>query len=456
MFITIIQLLIIACCAILAAVLMVLFTGRRLSRKHMAIASLLHGFVITLLCFTVLNKIPGFFSENSMGMELSTLVRKATGETEEDYLHLSRNFILVDNSGTTSLIHNPLGDANDSLVIAVTDRQRLGRLLRYFATIRNQIGQVVIDITFPQASIHDSSLSKAIQDLALTDQIVLARGLEPNCPELHFDSLMFDVTSKLQNGLIVRHELYHHDRPGLPYQVYLNLTKSSSTRSRFGISTETNYNNRSYPVYSGIFPRLNRLQEVQLAQNESRVQLLRPFNIGGLLTEEGQIELMLRLQGIPENIKPVVMIGDFPSSVQSSHYSDKHMTLLGDLSGSLILLNIILELQSGSHRISIWTICFVFAILTLLSYMFLRKVYRQSLDATAFDTKVLGQTLAITSWNAAKDTLAEVGKLLIIALVFVLFDLFSPAQLNTAALLLYIIGIRAVLKKVRFPQDHQP
>ncbi|MCB0810885.1 MAG: hypothetical protein KDB96_16525, partial [Flavobacteriales bacterium] len=163
--------------ALAAYLLTALLLGPRPRLRGVVLAALLHGAGLLVLVTFWSNKLPGYFQDNALYLELRSFVL-GEGDPLPD---LGADLILIDNSRSRSGVVGGEGQAGP-----ITDRAQLAELLRFLAGFPDEVGLVVCDIIFPDPSAADSALAAAVRDLHRHGLVLLAEGGVGNTEALRF------------------------------------------------------------------------------------------------------------------------------------------------------------------------------------------------------------------------------------------------------------------------------
>lgn len=335
-----------------SAVLKVL--GARPTWCGLFLISGVHAFLTLFTLVFLLGRLPGPIDENKVAYEFSASVRAFLNGADEGEGADMPQIITIDNSENKVLVPDPRSDPDDSLVLVLTDRAKLARLLAYLAEHQERVGQVVVDMTFEEPTAQDPALAQAVRQLVRYNKVVLAQGTAANCPTLAFNTtVMASVAAEQQGDRIAWYTLRRDGLNSLPYELYLRTTHRSAEPAGLGLIKESDGQGGRAYAYPSFTPVWDRLEA-----DRSDRQLHAPVDASGLtmplgyvLTEYGKAELLARLTPDPAGELPVVFIGEFASPMGPAG-SDLHETILGRHHGSAILLDLFKEMRRGGHLLN--------------------------------------------------------------------------------------------------------
>lgn len=346
---------------------------------HLWLAGTIHAVLLTTVLVVWLNPWPGFFPENEKVMgyaeEARDLFQGTARPTERGV-----DLILIDNSLNKVFIPDSMGTEGDGRVHAITDRERLTALCDLLADNSANIRLVAIDILFDTPTPADSALGRALDRLGAQGKLVLARGPNMNVGPLRQEGdNSGGVTTILQKGKVVWHELAPGGRPSLPYRMYLRTTGTALEPGPLGLLDQVGgpHPGKAYPAF---MPALHHFSEswldpipgmagttVQDAAAES------PMALGSALLPFNRMKLERRLEASPG---AVVFIGEFSTPTAARGEADVHATMHGPMHGSVILLNTYLDLLHGAHHLNWWSIGTQLALFTLASLFIFSRPWR--------------------------------------------------------------------------------
>lgn len=306
----------------------------------------------------------------------------------------AHSFLFVNTSYNNEIkpsSNNPFGNE------VIVDRSDLAELLTYLS-IDNSYKFVILDIFFKDHSSDDSLLQQAILN---TKRLI-------GCSQLNSDMDMewpiFDMNCGLCevetiNDLFLNYNLIYKDTlETLPLAVYKALNNGNyPKKKKFAIRFNNfvlNYRIRDYDLNS---------QKYLLA------------NLCDLL--------FLGEDAICDFSRDrIVIIGDFVKN-------DKFSTVMGSISGPLLISNVLLALEHGDNEVGIIVFIVLFLVYFGLSYL---AIYPDDLIQKWIDKKIGGRPLLKLIFKGL-----SIGFLLLIAwmLIFILFEV----QLNFLWLVAYLL-----------------
>jgi len=421
-----------------------------------------HACLLTLLTLFLGVRYPYFWTEQAAAM---TLLRPVSDLLKPDrigpvmkktqflMLDVTRDIALVPSRGS-----DEDADANGKKVI--TDRQKLADLLEWLGqdSIGRQIDQVVCDVQFqmPTDSITDGRLLQALNRLNNQHKLLMARSLlpdydlaEPAWPNLFgpdLDGGLVDYTAyggtffnyqlmaapddqrPLPNGWAavslpyVLYQRTHHLEPPLT-GIWFRERRDDGSNTAWGLSTfipelfltDDDVLNPESPgdsvtVLEKALIWLGNLRSdaPRLTDASQSMALLRQ-DVGFVTSPRGRLLTKILLkQGRQAGKRTIVWIGVFKDAER-----DKHMTAFGLMHGSLLLINVYLNLVIGNHHIQFEYLCFLLFAFGGISWLLVRtKIHRaaaskQDTEPDRFASEVQRTTIHYVR-HATRDILNSV------------------------------------------------
>ncbi|MEK6479945.1 hypothetical protein WJR50_20550 [Catalinimonas sp. 4WD22] len=270
------------------------------------------------------------------------ILNKNTGINSDELLFVNTSFdnMLVDNFDEKGL---PVGNIN------ITDRKELQY---FFERVKKSAKHkyILCDIFFEHASLYDDSLEEAMN---------IPRLIIPEAKK--GDGLIFSNNKikrglaeiKTTGGLFYKYKLFSQEtkQSSIPLKMYEELTGESLEK---GYLWSRHGNNL---MFNDFIPDY-RVTNYDLLEAKSFLL----FNLGEINLTSTEF-----FNSVIDN--RIIVIGDF-------YLNDNKNTLLGNISGPLLLVNAYYSLVKGDNIISVWLIIFLFLVFWGFSFI---AVYPQDI-----------------------------------------------------------------------------
>lgn len=400
--------------------------------------TILHGLWLTGITISCSNEHPLFITEETASLSLSkSFNRENKADAWKDFLG-ANEFILVDVSQDIQLLSSPIDQADpthNSKVVG-TNRQLLANFLNRFISDGNLLKKtdlIVCDILLdtPADPKSDSALATVMHQLASTNKLLMATTKkESACPSTLFSSVSREsglIDIELHDGVFFSHQLLDDaNRKTLPYSMYSLLYGRQPERlqvpglgeylderkeqhgAKANISQGNEYgqnifvpdlklteesiqqmgNTENEPTnYTAVDPWLRTFFQLFGHSSAGRSgfsksqQFLMYYKLGYMASQEPILTTLMDDSGKKKNI---VFIGIFQDQQR-----DVHQTAFGPMHGSIILLNIYLNLVNKGHILTVSYLAFLFIAFCIITNQMIRVRLRSRNDLVATTSKLV-------------------------------------------------------------------
>ncbi len=390
--------------------------------KAWLFATLNAGCMLLLALFWL--SLPRTFGDEAFFIKWTSIIKKSL--LGIDKKPAPNSVLYIDVSGSKAIVEipDPLYEEPTGYHHAViTDRAQLADFLQAVARYGRGIPLVIMDISFENASPHDSLLQAAIDSFPFP--ILGARRLD----ERH---QLVPSVLQMQTGIA---NYLSPDNNFMKYPLFLKDTLPSIPLMAWAITEGKKYNNK------GLYPRLDGHRSLHKPIIDFKI---RPYDLntgtrgdtlgytlramGTLLYEwtfweEADIKTMLK--------NKIILIGDY--------YQDKHETVFGNLPGPLIVHNAYLTLVQGESLIPWKWLLLLYALFWWMSVRAFNEIANRKTDQKSSIKSAVGRIIV--------DSIDET---FFLALGTILSYFLFNIHINILILLIYLKFVSYILRRFVF------
>ena len=375
----------------------------------------LNALLLTVFTVSCSGRFPFLLEEQTLLFSQLHHVHNSLHQNQHINTLLGDNrFLLVDVSHDLALIPDSSINATYGPNQLITDRPKLARFIESLTSsqdsVRSFVDMVVCDLTFGDASpdkSQDNRLQAAFNTLNSQNRLLIAKSTIQENKSVYDHSAIdtdklaggsVDIT-KFYEGTFFSYRFFDKKSPSkasLPALLFEKLSqppaKTEPARQPTSITQRPigtlwpsdlfvpdfwidndDVSLESKPIAEPTEePKSESGGTLQEASGQLRSSV---FYLGQVTdtTEFGGRELFLDqlLDNRNKGKKTVVFIGVFEDPSR-----DMHQTLIGPMHGSILLLNMFLNLLAGSHLISIWYLIYLLAGFWLVGYLLIQEPYQ--------------------------------------------------------------------------------
>lgn len=313
-------------------------------------------------------------------------VLKITKKNNDHYIE--DNFILINTSYDQEIIEKESGKTFPKKIV-ITDRGKLASLFKWLSDNPHLYKMAVCDVQFTDKGIDsiDRELESSIHTLlqSSSPNIIFAgesveSGFKPSIFNDINTSGLFGNTyyNNIENEGFVDYTLLKNEHiKSLPLLLYEKTHPAIANNSEnaeegfskgFGGTIFRRNEHRKEFIWNDFTPEIyfdqEHLEEIENFKSYEMVQIpaqsTTMLRLGTSVLDSFSLEVMCELKA-KNNNKPIILVGSF------SGISDTHKTMFGQTSGSLILLNIFHQLDTGKTDVKLSYLLFLFTVLFLIS-----------------------------------------------------------------------------------------
>jgi hypothetical protein len=387
--------------------------------KRPFLISFLHSIFLTLLTLWGIN-IP-FVMPNEYALMSEIMHINSFFEAKNDSA-ITNKYLLIDVSNNRMLrFRNNDSDLNES----IADRKKLADLFHILNAHSDKVSYVICDLSFdePVDMALDSALGFEMKQMDAKHKLIVP--IEYNEKEKKFASLIYPVNHAIAqydpsfNQTFYQYELI--DKNGnkqIPLKVYEHLTNQNA-QTFFTPLNLLSINGRLGLI--SIIPQFKYHTEDIKADRDY-------FYLG---------EFIPALIG---NKPRIVVIGEFEKD-------DIHSILLGKMSGSLILINILEELEKGSHLLTTpYLILLLFAYFIISYNTFYRSKKKRIEQTSRLHTQNLIFLLFAYSFEYVKNWIDNNRNLFFLFILMIVSMLFFNHYIYFLMILFYLLIVEFIIE----------
>lgn len=393
--------------------------------KGWLFATLNAGCMLLLALFWL--SLPRTFGDESFFIKWTSIIKKSL--LGIDKKPLPNSVLYVDVSGSKTIIETPdplyeelTGYHHD----VITDRAQLAAFLQMVAQYGSNIPLVIMDISFENASPHDSLLQATLDSFPFP--LLGARRLDKK-------NKLVPSVLQMQTGIA---NYLSADNKFMKYPLFLNDTLPSLPLVAWAMTEGKSYSNK------GLYPRLDGHSSLHKPIIDFKI---RPYDLntgnradtsgytlramGTLLFEwtfweESDIRALLKGK--------TIILGDY--------YDDKHETVFGTLPGPLIVHNAYLTLIQRESLIPWKWVLLLYALFWWMSARAFKEVANLQTDQKSNIKSAVGRILV--------DSIDET---FFLALGTILSYFLFNIHINILILLIYLKFVSYILKRFAFSKQ---
>lgn len=297
----------------------------------------LHAFL--LLFFAIWWQSSSFtYGDERFLVKWSSIFKRVALQMDED--PPSKDFLFINLAYDKSLIPREDGTG----VEVITDRKLLARFFSILQKNQSAYKYAVCDVLLKGPSENDSALRQSVA--GIKNIVFPADITDSGKAELSVPVPAASADYEIAKEGFLKFRLMQHSEPSLPVHMYEQLDQRKIAQNWYG------WADGSRPMINSIIIDYKIRPHELFTEGEYPVTSLSELL---LLPEEVIVNEFLKNR--------IILMGDFEHDV--------HETVFGSTPGTLILLNVYLNLKDGRHLLNIWWLLFLVAGFTILSRLML-------------------------------------------------------------------------------------
>lgn len=309
--------------------------------------------VMVLLTFLWMNQ-PRTYGDEAFFVKWLTITKRTILNIDDKPPY--KDFLFVDVSESKTLL--PL-TPDSSRVSIISDRKKLAELCDFVGNNNSDIRLLVCDVLFNDTTVHDKNLENAAKRLGKkflgVNEIEDGSVIEPIIDIPHATSSIY-----VEDGTIIKYPILLENKFETVPAEMLHLLDNQQITAFPPIAkiSEMGYSLGS-PILELSVRENDFIQKNNTDSVFVKIGLGEMVNLIRLLKNNKEAEKQLFNQYFKNKI---ILIGDFEN--------DRHNTVYGSMSGTLIILNAYLTLKHGKSLISIGLLLFLLFGFGIISYTF--------------------------------------------------------------------------------------